>query len=105
MNIRSFLACAARALTVAMLICLASASLTSSTLAQGPARPNLSPEEQTMVKAILAAPNPAAKLKAVEALIKQHRKTPVRDRVAHEAANQLADLKDSAGRVAVAEQH
>ena len=58
-----------------------------------------------MVKAILAAPNPAAKLKAVEALIKKHPKTPVRDRVAREAANQIAGLKDAAEKVTLAQQY
>jgi len=58
-----------------------------------------------MVNAILTAPDPAAKLKAVDALIKKHPKTPVRDRVAREAANQIADLKDPAQKVTFAQQY
>jgi len=85
--------------------CLASAGRTPATPAQGPGQANLSPDEQTMVNAILAAPDPAAKLKAVDALIKKHPKTPVRDRVAREAANQIADLKDAAQKVTFAQQY
>ena len=58
-----------------------------------------------MLKAIMSAPDPAAKLKAVEVLIKKHPKTPVRARVAREAANQIADIKDAAQRVTSAQQY
>ncbi len=58
-----------------------------------------------MLKAIMSAPDPAAKLKAVEVLIKKHPKTPVRERVAREAANQIADIKDAAQRVTSAQQY
>jgi len=58
-----------------------------------------------MLKAIMAAPDPAAKLKAVEVLIKKHPKTSVRERVAREAANQIADVKDAAQKLTLAQQY
>jgi len=81
--------------------------VTSLTLAQGakPAQSNLSSDEQDMLKAIAAAPDPAAKLKAVEALIKKHPKTTVRERVARETSDQIADLKDAAQKVTLAQQY
>ena len=107
MKIKWLVARAALALTVALSGCLVSASMTSLTLAQAgkPAQSNLSSEEQNMLKAIMAAPDPAAKLKAVEVLIKKHPKTPVRERVAREASDQIADLKDAAQKVTLAQQY
>ena len=58
-----------------------------------------------MLKAIAAAPDPAAKLKAVEALIKKHPRTPVRERVARQTADQIADIKDAAQKVTLAQQY
>ena len=106
MRTKSFVARAALALTVA-LVGLVSASVTSLTLAQGgrPGQPNLSPEEQTIVKAIMTAPDPVAKLKAVEVFIKKYPKTTIRERVAREAANQIADVKDAAQKVTLAQQY
>jgi hypothetical protein len=106
MKIKSLVARAAFALTVALAGCLV-AGVTSLTLAQGakPAQSNLSSDEQDMLKAIAAAPDPAAKLKAVEALIKKHPKTTVRDRVARQTADQIADLKDAAQKVTLAQQY
>lgn len=107
MKIKSLVARAAFALTVALTTCLVSASVPSLTLAQGakPAQSNLSSDEQNMLKAISAAPDPAAKLKAVEALIKKHPKTTVRERVARQTADQIADLKDAAQKVTLAQQY
>lgn len=107
MKIKSLVARAAFALTVALTSCLVSASVPSLTLAQGakPAQSNLSADEQNMLKAIAAAPEPAAKLKAAEALIKKHPKTTVRDRVARQTADQIADLKDAAQKVTLAQQY
>ena len=107
MKIKSLVARAAFALTVALTTCLVSASVPSLTLAQGakPAQSNLSSDEQNMLKAIEAAPDPAAKLKAVEVLIKKHPKTTARDRVARQTADQIADLKDAAQKVTLAQQY
>src|SRR6266481_922595 len=105
MKIRSFIARAGLALTAAMVGCLVSASVTSLTVGQRPGQPNLSPEEQSMVKAIMAAPDPAAKLKAVELLIKKHPQTPVRERVARDAANQIDGVKDAAQKLTLAQQY
>ncbi|HXM50178.1 MAG TPA: hypothetical protein VN956_20220 [Pyrinomonadaceae bacterium] len=105
MKIRSFVARAGLALTAAMFGCLVSASATSLTAGQRPGQPNLSPEEQSMVKAIMAAPDPAARLKAVEVLIKKHPQTPVRERLAREVANQIASVKDAAQKLTLAQQY
>jgi len=102
MKIRSFVALCALALTVA----LAGFLTPTSALAQGgkPGQTNLSPEEQTMFKAITTAPDVAAKLKAADVLIKKHPRTQVRERVAREVASQIADVKDAAQKVALAQQ-
>src|SRR5258708_1074424 len=88
-----------------MVCCVVSASVTSLTAGQRPGQPNLSPEEQSMVKAIMAAPDPAARLKAVEVLIKKHPQTPVRERLAREVANQIASVKDAAQKLTLAQQY
>src|SRR5438874_6850973 len=97
MRTRSFPARAALALMIVLVICAVSAS-TAPVLAQGgkSGQPSLSPDEQKMIAAITTAADPAAKLKAVEALIKKHPKTSARARIAREAAEQIADLKDAA---------
>jgi tetratricopeptide (TPR) repeat protein len=106
MRIRSFPARAALTLLMAAAMCAVSAS-TASVLAQGgkSAPPNLSADEQKMIAAITAATDPAARLKAVEALIKKHPKTSARGRIAREAADQIGDLKDAAQKVTLAQQY
>ena len=91
---------------IALVVCVVSASI-ASVLAQGgkSGQANLSPDEQKMIAAIMAATDPAAKLKAVEALIKKHPKTSARSRVAREAADQIADLKDAGQKVTFAQQY
>ena len=91
---------------VALVVCVVSAS-TSSLLAQGgkSGQPSVSADEQKMLAAITAATDPAAKYKAVEALIKKHPKTSARGRVAREAADQVADLKDATQKVTLAQQY
>lgn len=107
MRIKSFVARAALALTLAIVGGLTSASMTSLALAQGPqpGQSNVSPEEQSMLKAIVAAPDTAARLKAVEALIKKHPKSSARDRVARETANEIASVKDDAQKATLAQQY
>jgi hypothetical protein len=103
MKTRSFPARAAVSLMMALVFCLADAS-TASVLAQG-AQPSLSADEQKMLAAITAATDPALKYKAVEALIKKHPRTSARARVAREAADQVADLKDATQKVTLAQQY
>ena len=95
-----------RTLIFAVAMCAVSAT-TASVLAQGgkSAQPSLSADEQKMIAAITAATDPAARLKAVEALIKKHPKTSARGRVAREAADQIADLKDATQKVTLAQQY
>lgn len=106
MRIRSVLANAAFSLMIALVMCVASAS-TAAVLAQGGKsnQPSLSPDEQKMIAAITAATDPAAKFKAVEALIKKHPKTSARGRLARDAADQIADLKDAGQKVTLAQQY
>jgi hypothetical protein len=103
MRIRSVLGGAAFSLMIALVMCAS----TTSGLAQGGKsnQPSLSPDEQKMIAAITAATDPAAKFKAVEALIKKHPKTSARGRIAREAADQIADLKDAAQKVTLAQQY
>ena len=58
-----------------------------------------------MVKAIMTATDPLAKLKAVEILIKKHPKTPARESVAREAAHQIDGIKDAAQKITLAQQY
>jgi len=67
--------------------------------------PNLSPEERTMVRAIMSATDPAARMKAVAELIKKYPKTEVRSQVAHRAAEQIAGLKDANQKLSFAQQY
>src|SRR5436190_6224252 len=67
--------------------------------------PNLSPDEQNLVRSIMSATDPAAKMKAVADLIKKYPKTEVRPRVAQTAADQIADLKDANQRLTFAQQY
>jgi hypothetical protein len=91
---------------VALVMCVLSAS-SASVLAQGgkSGQSSLSADEQKMIAAITAATDPAAKLKAVETLIKKRPKTSARDRIAREAADQIADLKDATQKVTLAQQY
>jgi hypothetical protein len=58
-----------------------------------------------MIAAITAATDPAARFKAVEALIKKHPKTSARGRLARDASDQVADLKDAGQKVTLAQQY
>lgn len=107
MKIRSFVARAALALTVAIAGCLASASVSSLTLAQagGAGQQNVSPEEQNLLKAITTAPDTAAKLKAAEALITKYPKSVARPRVAHSLADEIAGVKDATQKITLAQEY
>jgi hypothetical protein len=107
MKIRSFVARAALALTVAIAGCLVSASVTSLTLAQSgrSAQPNVSPEEQSLLKGIMTAPDATAKLKAAEALIKKYPNSVERPRVARGLADEIAGVKDVAQKITLAQEY
>jgi hypothetical protein len=107
MRIRSFVMHTTFALTVVLVGCLIGASPTSFAMGQGskPGSSGLSADEQTMLKAIVAAPDPATRLKAVEALLKKHPKTTARERVARETATEIATVKDDAQRLTLAQQY
>lgn len=69
-----------------------------------PDRPNLSPDEQKLVNNIVTAKDAPAKLNAAAELIKKHPQTPVRQHVAENMANQVANVKDSAQELTLAQQ-
>lgn len=102
MKTRSFIARTVFAIALGFLM-----GASSATLAQGgrPPQSNLSPEEQSMLKTIMTTPDPAAKLKAVEVLIKKHPKTSIRERVARQSADAIADVKDAAQKATLAQQY
>jgi hypothetical protein len=107
MRIRWFVARVALALMVAITSCLVSAGVTSLTLAQSgrSAQPNVSPEEQSLFKGIVTAPDAAAKLKAAEALIKKYPKSVERPRVARALADEIAGVKDAAQKITLAQEY
>src|SRR5215831_6777005 len=69
-----------------------------------PNQPNLSADEQKLVGNIMSAKDAAAKLSAAAELIKKHPQTPVRQRVAENMANQVANVKDNAQKLTLAQQ-
>jgi hypothetical protein len=62
----------------------------------------ISPEEQNLAKAIMAAPDTAAKLKAAGTLINKYPKTLIRPRVAENIADAINQEKDAAQRIQLA---
>lgn len=97
MRINSLLTRVALASIFVAVSCVVTVSFTCSVRAQGAksAQPNLSSGEQTLLKGINAAPDPAAKLKAAAELIKKYPKSSARPRVASEIANQIAGANTS----------
>lgn len=83
-------------------------SLSLSASAQGtkPGGPgaNLSPEERTLAGSIASAADPAAKMKAAGKLISKFPKTTIRSLVAQDLANQVSGVKDTAQRLALAQE-
>lgn len=63
--------------------------------------PKLSSDEQSMLRAILAAPTPAGKLKAAGDFIKKYPKTPVRPRVARNAVDLISAVTDAAQKLSL----
>ena len=91
--------------SVALLISLAAfsvsraASFNSQT--QDPSQPKLSADESKAVSAINAAPDAAAKLAAAEEFVKKYPKSEARLQVAEYVAGQIAQLKDTAQKLAL----
>ena len=67
-------------------------------------QPNLSPDEQKLASSITSAKDAAGKLNAAAELIKKHPKTPIRLRVAGSMANEVANVKDNAQKLTLAQQ-
>ena len=107
MRINSFVARVALASILAAISCLVGATVTSSALAQGAksGQPNLSSGEQTLLKGIISAPNPAAKLKGAAELIKKYPKSSVRPRVASDIAEQIAGVTDPSEKISLAKEY
>ena len=107
MRINSFVARVALASTLAVVSCVVIAIVTSSALAQGAKseQPNISSGEQTLLKAIMAAPNPTAKLKGAAELIKKYPKSSVRLRVASEVADQIAGVTEPSEKISLAKEY
>ena len=85
---------------------LITTGLTSTALAQGgPGQPNVSAEEQSLAKAIMSAPDAAAKLKAAAELIKKHPKTTLRPSVASGLANEIAKVTDAAQKISLSQDY
>ena len=78
--------------------------LTARAQQKQPDQPNLSAEEQKLVDNIRTAKDAAGKLNAAAELIKKHPKTSVRQRVAENMANQVANVKDNAQKLTLAQQ-
>jgi hypothetical protein len=107
MRINSLLARVALAATLATVSCLVCVSLTSTVRAQSEksGQPNISSGEQTLLKGINSAPNPAAKLKAAAELIKKYPKSSARPRVASEIAYQIAGVANATEKISLAQEY
>lgn len=66
---------------------------------------NMSPEEQNLAKAIMSAPDAAAKLKAAAELIKKYPKTTVRPRVAQAVLEQIRGVSDATQKANLAQEY
>ena len=94
---------ASRVALVAIFGCL-TAGTTSAVFAQGgPGQPNLSAEEQSLAKAIMSAPDAAAKLKAAGELLKKYPKTALRSRVARDMATEIDGIAEASQRLSLAQ--
>src|SRR6266404_5012620 len=101
MSIRSFVIRAALALAISSY--LVSTGFAPPTMAQA-GRPNITPEEQSLFKSIMDAPDAAAKLNAGETLIKKYPRSVGRPRVARALADQISRVTDAAQKVTLAQE-
>ena len=91
--------------TVAVLLCgLLMGCMSARAQQKQTDQPSLSPDEQKLVSSIIAAKDPAAKLKAAAELIKKHPTTSVRQRVAQNMASEVANVTDNAQKLALAQE-
>lgn len=102
MIIKSF---ASRIALITILGCLITAGLTSAVAQEKPGQPNLSVEEKVYVMAIMAATDPAAKLKAVADLLKKFPKTAVRRRYAGIMADEIAKVTDASQKISLSKEY
>lgn len=72
---------------------------------QGQGRPNLSPEEQTLVRNIQSAKDPAEKMKAVAEMIKKFPKSQARPFIARMGAEQIEAIQDANQKLSLAQQY
>ena len=95
-----------RVALVSIFACLIAAGLDSNILAQGgPGQPNISADEENLAKAIVSAPDVAAKLKAAAELIKKYPKTSLRPRVARALVDQIAGVSDAPQKITYAQEY
>jgi len=73
--------------------------------AQPQARPNLSPEEQNLVRGIQSAKDPAEKMKAVAEFIKKYPKSQARPFIAQMGIEQIEGLPDAKQKLTFAQQY
>ena len=107
MRINSFLARIALASTLATVSCMVGLTVHSSVRAQSgqSGQPNISSGEQTLLKGLNAAPNPAAKLKAAAELIKKYPKSSARPRVASELTDLIAGVANAPEKISLAQEY
>jgi hypothetical protein len=107
MRINFLLARVALASTLAAVSCVAVGSVTSPVRAQSgkSGQPNISSGEQTLLKGINAAPNPAAKLKAAAELIKKYPKSSARPRIASEMADQIGGVANAPEKISLSQEY
>ena len=96
---------ASRVALIVILSCLIVAGLTSAVAQDKSDQANLSVQEKVLVMAIMAAPDPAPKLKAVGDLIKKYPKTAVRRRYAGIMADQIAAVTEPARKITLAQEY
>jgi tetratricopeptide (TPR) repeat protein len=97
--------------SVLILAIIFAGSLAFSTHAQGRGEgrtgggQNMSPEEQTLAKSILAAPDTPAKLKAAAELIKKYPKSAARPRAAQALLEQIRGVTDASQKATLAQEY
>lgn len=107
MRINSLLARVALASTLAAVSCMAGGNVTSAVRAQGgkSGQPDISSGEQTLLKGVTAAPNPAAKLKAAAELVKKYPKSSARTGLASDMADQIGGVATAPEKLSLAQEY
>ena len=89
---------------VGLLTATSSPALLAQERAEAP-QLGISAEEQNLAKVIMAAPDPAAKLKAATTLIEKHPKTLIRRRIAKSLADQIGAVADASQKITLAQEY